>query len=91
MTTEHVTPFHGDKEDENPDDFLRSYYRRMGDKTDDFKKSQFPYYLQSDSAADEWFLDLHDDDKKTWNAIEKVFLVRWPKKKQVKKTNMKTR
>ena len=87
MTTEHVTPFHGDKEDENPDDFLQSYYRRMGDKTDDFKKSQFPYYLQSDSAADEWFLDLHDDDKKTWNAIEKAFLVRWPKKKQVKKTD----
>ena len=26
MTTEHVTPFHRDKEDENPDDFLRSYY-----------------------------------------------------------------
>ena len=63
----------------------------MGDKTDDLKKSQFPYYLQADSAADEWFLDLHDDDKKTWSVIEKAFLVRWPKKKQVKKTNMKTR
>jgi hypothetical protein len=38
MPNEHVEPFHGDKEDENPEDFLRSFYRRMGTANDDTKK-----------------------------------------------------
>ena len=65
MASETITPFQGDREDESPEDFLRAYYRRMGDKPDDFKKSQFPYYLQADGVADEWFTDLIDDNKKT--------------------------
>ena len=59
----------------------------MGDKSDDFKKSQFPYYLQADGVADEWFTDLIDDNKKTWKDIEAAFMARWPRKKQVKKTD----
>ena len=86
MATESVSPFHGDKEDENPEDFLRAFFRRMGDKTDDAKKTQFPYYLQADSAADEWFADLNENEKKTWADIEKEFKKRWPRKRQVKKT-----
>ena len=85
-TAEVVTPFHGDNEDENPEDFLRAFFRRMGSNTDDTKKAQFPYYLQADSAADEWFADLQDDDKKSWTAIEAAFRKRWPRKKQAKKT-----
>ena len=84
MASETITPFQGDREDESPEDFLRAYYRRMGDKSDDFKKSQFPYYLQAD---DEWFTDLIDDNKKTWKDIEAAFMARWPRKKQVKKTD----
>ena len=57
MAAEHVTPFHGNKEDESPEDFLQAYYRRMGNKSDEFKKAQFPYYLQADSVADEWFAE----------------------------------
>ena len=87
MAAEIIAPFHGDNEDENPEDFLRAFYRRMGDKTDDAKKSQFPYYLQADSVADDWYADLADGDKKTWNDIEKAFRKRWPRKKQVKKTD----
>ena len=87
MAAKHVTPFHGDKEDESPEDFLRAYYRRMGDKSDEFKKAQFPYYLQADSVADEWFADLIDQDKRSWSDIEKAFMVRWPRKKQTKKTD----
>ena len=82
-----VTPFRGDKEDESPEDFLRAFYRRMGDKTDDTKKQQFQYYLQAYSVADEWFSDLGDDDKKSWTTIENAFRKRWPKKQQVKKTD----
>lgn len=83
---EAVTPFKGDKEDESPEDFLRAFYRRMGDKPDDTKKAQFPYYLQAYSVADEWYDDLTANEKKSWTDIEAAFRKRWPKKKQVKKT-----
>jgi hypothetical protein len=86
MPTEQVDPFHGDKEDENPEDFLRSFYRRMGTASDDTKKQQFKYFLQADSAADEWFEDLKQADKKDWNTIEDAFSKRWPRKKAAKKT-----
>ena len=87
MAAEMITPFHGDKEDENPEDFLRAFYRRMGDKSDATKKAQFPYYLQADSVADEWYADLLDDDKKSWGDVEAAFKKRWPRKKQVKKSD----
>ena len=89
MAAEAITPFQGDKEDENPEDFLCAFYRRMGNKTDDTRKAQFkfPYYLQADSMADEWYADLVDIDKKTRNDIEIAFRKRWPRKKQVKKTD----
>ena len=41
MASEQITPFQGDKEDENPEDFLRSFFRRMGNNTDDVKKPNF--------------------------------------------------
>ena len=86
MATEHVDPFHGDKEDENPEDFLRSFFRRMGTATDDIKKRQFKYFLQADSTADEWFESLQVDEKKDWDLIEDAFNKRWPRKKAAKKT-----
>jgi hypothetical protein len=86
MPTEQVDPFHGDKEDENPEDFLRSFFRRMGSANDDVKKKQFKYFLQADSAADEWFEELKDGDKKDWDSIENAFNKRWPRKKAAKKT-----
>lgn len=86
MPTEQVNPFHGDKEDENPEDFLRSFFRRMGTANDEVKKQQFRYFLQADSAADEWFEELPEKDKKDWNAIEAAFNKRWPRKKAAKKT-----
>lgn len=86
MATEHVTPFHGDKEDENPEDFLRSFFRRMGTANSDVRKQQFKYFLQADSAADEWFEELTAAERKDWDAIEDAFNKRWPRKKAVKKT-----
>jgi hypothetical protein len=86
MQTEQVNPFHGDKEGENPEDFLRSFFRRMGTSNDEVKKQQFKYFLQADSVADEWFEDLQPADKKDWNAIEDAFNKRWPRKKAAKKT-----
>ena len=86
MPNEHVDPFHGDKEDENPEDFLRSFFRRMGSASEDTMKRQFRYFLQADSVADEWFDALPQADKKDWDAIEHAFNTRWPRKKVVKKT-----
>jgi hypothetical protein len=86
MSNEQVAPFHGDKDDENPEDFLRSFFRRMGTSTDDVKKQQFPNFLQADSVADEWFEDLLANDKANWAAIEAAFRTRWPRKKAAKKT-----
>ena len=86
MSAEIIPPFHGDKEDENPEDFLRAFYRRMSDKSDETKKTQFQYYLQADSVADEWYAGLVDDEKKAWGDIEAAFKKRWPRKKQAKKT-----
>ena len=85
MSSEHVAIFHGDKDDENPEDFLRSFFQQMGTSTDDVKKQQFPNYLQADSVADEWFEDLIADDKANWAAIEAAFRKRWPRKKSAKK------
>ena len=85
--TEIVTPFHGDKEDENPEDFLRAFFRRMGGVTDATRRAQFPNYLQADSVADEWYADLLEGDKSTWADIEAAFRTRWPRKRQAKKTD----
>ena len=86
MSSNQVTPFHGDKEDENPENFLRSFFRRMGSSSDNIKKQQFRYFLQADSVADEWFDDLLQNDKKDWPAIEATFYKRWPRRKAAKKT-----
>jgi hypothetical protein len=86
MPTEQVDPFHGDKEDENPKDFLHSFFRRMGTAGDDVKKKQFKYFLQADSATDEWFKELQDGDKKDWDSIGNTFNKHWPSKKAAKKT-----
>jgi hypothetical protein len=87
MSSEHVAPFFGNKKDENPENFLRSFYRRMGAaSTDDAKKQQFPNFLEADSVADEWFAGLIDGDKKDWKSIEAAFRKRWPRKKMAKKT-----
>jgi hypothetical protein len=82
-----VTAFQGDLDDENPEDFLRAFFRRMGNYSDDAKLAQFPYYLQADGAADEWFAELDDESKTTWADVVKAFQKRWPRKTQAKKTD----
>ena len=56
MSLEHVVPFHGDKEDENPENFLRLFFRCMGTASEDTKKQQFRYFLQASVIeALSWF------------------------------------
>ena len=86
MSTEQVAPFHGNKEDENPEDFLRAFFRRMGSATDAVKIQQFPNYLQADSVVDEWYDGLTVKDKADWPSLEAAFRARWPRKKAARKT-----
>ena len=81
-----MAPFHGNKKDESPEDFLHSFYRHMGTATDKVRRQQFLNFLQAYSVADKWFEELAIEDKKSWNSIEVAFHKRWPKKKAVKKT-----
>ena len=59
----------------------------MGNSADNIKKQQFPNFLQADSVADEWFEELTENDKSSWDNIEKAFRKRWPRNKAAKKTN----
>ena len=86
MSNEQVAPFHGDKDDKNPEDFLQSFFRCMGTSTNVVKKQQFPNFLQADSVADEWYDDLPAADKTDWTTIKAAFHKKWPRKQQVKKT-----
>jgi hypothetical protein len=86
MSSEQVAPFYGNKKDENPENFMRSFYRRMGTADDATKKQQFPNFLEADSVADEWFDGLTQAEKTDWTAIETAFCKRWPRKKTAKKT-----
>jgi hypothetical protein len=85
MSSEQINPFHGDKKDENPENFMRSFHRRMGTANDDVKKQQFRNFLEVDSAADEWFDTIDQNGKKDWTSIKASFRKRWPRKKTVKK------
>lgn len=58
----------------------------MGNNSEDVMKVQFPNYFQADSIADDWFVELTDNEKKNWAEIEAAFQKRWPRKKQAKKT-----
>ena len=58
----------------------------MGTANSDTKKQQFKYFLQADSAADEWFEELQLNEKKDWDAIETAFNKCWPRKRAAKKT-----
>ena len=78
MASEQVTPFHGDKDDKNPEDFLRSFLRCMGTASNTVKKQQFPIFLQADSVTDEWYKDLQPDNTADWTTIKMAFRKCWP-------------
>ena len=83
----HIEPFWGDRDDENPQDFLRSFNRAMGDKPDVHKMKQFINYLHADSVADDWYGSLDAAILADWALIEAEFHTRWPKTAVVKKTS----
>lgn len=81
-----VDPFWGDKDTENPQDFIRAFNRAMGTNTKDNKAGQFPNYLHADGAADDWYGELTDETKANWDLVEREFHRKWPKRVIAKKT-----
>jgi hypothetical protein len=84
---QHVEPFWGDRDDESPQDFLRSFNRAMGEKTDTQKQQQFINFLHADSTADDWYNALDATTRADWNLIETEFHTRRPRTAAVKKTS----
>ena len=81
MTNFLATPFHGDRDDEDPSDFLTWFLQYLGSADNKTKAWNFIYYLQVDSLADEWFEGLGEEkeDKGSWVVIEGLFCEKWLK------------
>jgi hypothetical protein len=77
--------FHGDKHDEDPEEFLSWFHQctKTGDDPDAFKARMFVNYLQVYSEADEWFEDLPEEEKKSWSNIERLFRRKWLKEEEI--------
>jgi hypothetical protein len=69
--------FHGDKYDEDPEEFLIWFHECTRSGDDAFKARNFVNYLQADSIADEWFEELSDEEKRSWATIEVLFRKEW--------------
>ena len=83
MTNYLATPFHGDKYDENPAEFLDWFLQYMDLADNDTKARNFIYYLQADSLADEWFEELEEEEKGSWEVIEVLFRKKWLKEEEI--------
>jgi hypothetical protein len=47
------------------------------------KARNFIYYLQADSLADEWFEELGEEEKGSWDVIEVLFHKKWLKEEEL--------
>ena len=77
MTNYLATPFHGDRHDEDSSEFLSCFLQYMGTADKKMKAQNFIYYLQADSLADEWFEELGEEEKGSWDVIEVLFCRKW--------------
>ncbi|KAF8235635.1 hypothetical protein L208DRAFT_1256225 [Tricholoma matsutake] len=83
----HIEPFWGDRDNENPQDFLQSFKWAMGDKPDAHKRKQFINYLHADSVVDDWYGSFDAAILVDWALMEAEFHTQWPKAAVVKKTS----
>jgi len=76
-----ATPFSGEW-DEDPKIFLGWFSQCVGAADDKTKARKFVYYLRASSDADEWFEDLPEEEKGSWEKIERLFRQRWLKEEE---------
>jgi hypothetical protein len=78
-----MSVFHGDKHDEDPEEFLKQFLQCTKNGDDFFRARNFVNYLQAYSMADEWFEELPEDEKRSWASIEVSFRREWLKQEIV--------
>jgi hypothetical protein len=79
----------GEREDENPQDFMNAVERSFNSKnnlSDTNKLRQFVLNLKSGSVAKQWWNDLPPTDKDTWDHLQSAFETKWPEKAVTVKT-----
>jgi hypothetical protein len=85
-----MSVFHGDKHDEDPEEFLKQFLQCTKNGDDFFRARNFVNYLQAYSMADEWFEELPEDEKRSWASIEVSFRREWLKQEIVRPKEVTT-
>jgi hypothetical protein len=85
-----MSVFHGDKHDEDPEEFLKWFLQCTKNGDDFFRARNFVNYLQVYSMADEWFEELPEDEKRSWASIEVLFRKEWLKQEIVRPKEVTT-
>lgn len=81
MANAHPVPaFRGDRQGENPQEFIKAFKRAQDTRSDAQKAVAFENWLVSNSVAEAWYDNLPSADKATWPELHAAFNIRWPKK-----------
>ncbi|KAG6824422.1 hypothetical protein H0H92_006929, partial [Tricholoma furcatifolium] len=86
-----LQPFHGDRDDESPRDFINSIkkffmFGRGREESDVDKIAYFSFSLKDGGAAAAWFANLEPDRKQRWADLLAAFDERWPGTQAAEKT-----
>ncbi|KAG6823441.1 hypothetical protein H0H92_010200, partial [Tricholoma furcatifolium] len=85
-----LQPFHGDRDDESPRDFINSIkkffmFGRGREESDADKIAYFSFSLKDGGTASAWFANL-EAEKKQWASLLAAFDERWPGTQAAEKT-----
>ncbi|KAG6838955.1 hypothetical protein C0991_007042 [Blastosporella zonata] len=91
MADTDLPPFHGDKQDESPRDFINRIkkffmFGRGRDESDMDKIDYFSFSLKDGGVAAAWFEGLAPEKKDTWTNLMIAFDERWPATQAATKT-----
>ena len=68
-----MSVFHGNKHNEDSEEFLSWYLQCMRTGDDASKAWSFVNYLQVYSDTNKWFEELPEEEKRSWSSIEALF------------------
>ncbi|THV06370.1 hypothetical protein K435DRAFT_645364 [Dendrothele bispora CBS 962.96] len=88
MPKEDLWWFGDGRPEENSDTFIKKLFQRIGLDHDDASMfTTFAIYMASGHPGEEWYDETMDGDSAptSWDELVKLFFLRWPKKKAVKK------
>ncbi|THU79222.1 hypothetical protein K435DRAFT_884538 [Dendrothele bispora CBS 962.96] len=88
MPKEDLWWFGDGRPEENSDTFIKKLFQRIGLDHDNASMfTTFAIYMASGHPGEEWYNETMDGDSAptSWDELVKLFFLRWPKKKAVKK------